>query len=474
MSDQAPETKTESKPESAPAFTTLELPAQLLTSLADAGYTEMTPVQAQSLPVILAGDDVITQAKTGSGKTAAFALGLLAKLNVKSFQVQGLVLCPTRELAEQVADEIRKLARAMGNVKVLTLCGGVPSRAQIASLEHGAHILVGTPGRILDHLTQQRLDFSQLNTLVLDEADRMLEMGFQDDLQAIVKALPAERQTLLFSATYPRAIEQLAKNVLPKATRISVASEPQHSQISQQFYALAKVPGPQAVMRLLQQHQPGSCVVFCNTKRDVQQLNDTLKVHGFSVIALHGDLEQKDRDQALIQFSNQSARVLVATDVAARGLDIDQLDLVINLNMAHDTDTHIHRIGRTGRAGAEGMALTLVAPEDDYKMRLLEDLMPAPIKLQELPDIDVMNQKPATAPNVTLQISGGKKHKLRPGDIVGALTRDNQLAVTDIGKIQLQSMWGFVAVNRKVSQKALDILNNGKIKGRKFKAWPLL
>lgn len=227
-------------------------------------------------------------------------------------------------------------------------------------------------------------------------------------------------------------------------------------------------------MRLLQQHQPGSCVVFCNTKRDVQQLNDTLKAHGFSVIALHGDLEQKDRDQALIQFSNQSARVLVATDVAARGLDIDQLDLVINLNMAHDTDTHIHRIGRTGRAGAEGMALTLVAPEDDYKMRLLEDLMPAPIKLQELPDAEVMNQKPATAPNVTLQISGGKKHKLRPGDIVGALTRDNQLTVTDIGKIQLQSMWGFVAVNRKVSQRALDILNNGKIKGRKFKAWPLV
>ncbi|MGX5913999.1 ATP-dependent RNA helicase DbpA [Aliidiomarina sp. Khilg15.8] len=450
-------------------FNTLSLPSSLLAGLSDAGYQTMTAVQADSLPPILDGQDVIAQAQTGSGKTAAFALGLLARIDAKQFAVQSLVLCPTRELAEQVAEEIRKLARALTNIKVLTLCGGVPARAQATSLQHGAHVLVGTPGRVLDHLNQERLDFSALNTLVLDEADRMLEMGFEDDLTSIVSATPAKRQTLLFSATYPRHFDQLVSRVTNSPVRIEVAAEASPLSIQQSFYALENLPPAQAVMRLLQHQQPQSCMVFCNTKREAQAVHDSLKAQQVSVLALHGDLEQKDRDQTMIQFSNQSARVLVATDVAARGLDIDDLDLVISVHMAHDLDTHTHRVGRTGRAGASGQAIALVGPGDDYKLRLLEDQLPAPISVQPLPAED-LSKPPLQAPMVTLQINGGKKQKLRPGDIVGALTRDNQVPVDAIGKIKLQSMWGFVAVQRKVADRAIKQLNSDKIKGKRFRA----
>ncbi|KFZ31911.1 DEAD/DEAH box helicase [Pseudidiomarina salinarum] len=451
-------------------FNQLKLPEELLVSLTDLNYQQMTPVQAESLPAILAGRDVIVQARTGSGKTAAFALGLLAKLNVQRFRIQGLVICPTRELAEQVAEEIRKLCRTMHNVKVLTLCGGVPVKAQIISLEHGAHILVGTPGRLLDHLEQQRLDFSELHTLVLDEADRMLEMGFQEPLAALIDATPAERQTLLFSATYPAGIERMAASLLRQPLRITVTDDSGQSATQQRFFALDGVPRDEAAMRLLQHYRPGSCLVFCNTKREAQELADSLKYNQFSVLALHGDLEQKDRDQTLVQFSNQSACVLVATDVAARGLDINGLDLVINLQPAHDTDTHIHRIGRTGRAGEAGLALTLVGPADDYKFRLIEDRLDEKVALQPLPGSELLQNRPLQAPMVTIQIQGGKKHKLRPGDIVGALTKEQQLEVTDIGKIQLQPMWSYVAITRDKAKQALSILNNGKIKGRSFRA----
>lgn len=450
-------------------FSTLALPAPLLRSLADADYKIMTPIQADSLPPILEGRDIIAQAQTGSGKTATFALGLLARIESKNFSVQSLVLCPTRELAEQVADEIRKLARTLQNIKVLTLCGGVPARAQAESLQHGAHVLVGTPGRVLDHINQQRLDLTTINTLVLDEADRMLDMGFQDELTSIVTATPDNRQTLLFSATYPRNFEQLVSRVTREPTRIEVATDTSPLSIQQQFYALGDLSGEQAVMRVLQHHQPGSCMVFCNTKREAQAVHDSLKAQQVSVLALHGDLEQKDRDQTMIQFSNQSARVLVATDVAARGLDIDDLDLVISLHMAHDLDTHTHRIGRTGRAGSSGLAITLIGAGDDYKLRLLEDKLPAPVTVHALPDAD-LSKPPMQAQMVTLQLNGGKKQKLRPGDIVGALTRDNQIPVDAIGKIKLQSMWGFVAVQRKCADRAIKQLNGDKIKGKRFRA----
>ncbi|MCH8537118.1 MAG: ATP-dependent RNA helicase DbpA [Alkalimonas sp.] len=454
-------------------FTALSLAPPLLSTLQELNYQQMTPIQQQSLPAILAGKDVIAQAQTGSGKTAAFALGMLSALKVKRFRIQGLVLCPTRELAEQVAKELRTLGRSIHNIKVLTLCGGVPSRHQTLSLEHGAHFIVGTPGRVLDHLQQQRLDLSELSMLVLDEADRMLEMGFQDDVATIAAAMPAQRQTLLFSATYPAKIEQLAASLMRDPIRVSVAANPAQNQIEQQFFSVAGSSRELAVMLLLQQFKPASCVVFCNTKRMTQQLADALQQHNFSALALHGDLEQKDRDQTLLQFANKSARILVATDVAARGLDISALDLVINAELAHDTDTHTHRIGRTGRAGAKGLAFTLVDGKDDYKLSLLQDDISDTIQLQPLPAQDLLNSPPAQAEMVTIQIQGGKKQKLRPGDIVGALTRDQQVVFEDVGKIQMHDLWAYVAVRRSVAKKALQILNHDKMKGRSFRAWQL-
>ncbi|RUO33411.1 ATP-dependent RNA helicase DbpA [Aliidiomarina soli] len=447
----------------------LHLPAALADGLSDAGYTQLTAVQAASLPVILRGSDVIVQAATGTGKTVAFALGVLNNVDINLFSPQALVLCPTRELAEQVATEIRKLAKNVANLKLLTLCGGVPARAQATSLQHGAHVLVGTPGRVLDHLSQQQLDCSKINTLVLDEADRMLDMGFQDDILKIIEATPAARQTLLFSATYPKGMDKLIGRVTREPVKLTIATEQVAADIEQRFYSLATMPATLAVMHLLQAHQPDNCIVFCNTKREVQQLNDSLRANGYSALALHGDLEQRDRDQTMVQFSNGSTRILVATDVAARGLDISELDLVLCVHMAHDTDTHTHRIGRTGRAGAKGLAITLVGPEDDYKVRLLEDTLPEPIQMRAIP-IEQGNSKPLQATMITLQINGGKKDKLRPGDIVGALTRDNALKMDDIGKIKLQANWGYIAVNRRIADRALQLINGDKIKGKRFRA----
>ena len=453
-------------------FNELKLNDALLSSLNDAKFTEMTQVQAYSLPKILRGEDVVVQAETGSGKTVAFALGLLSKLDTESFAPQALVLCPTRELAEQVAEAIRKLAKVMGNVKVLTLCGGAPSKVQAASLEHGAHVLVGTPGRVLDHLQAERLQLAQLQTLVLDEADSMLEMGFQDELAGIIDKTPSNRQTLLFSATYPQGIRQLTKQVCNDAEIIKVAATHTQISIQQRFYELGDDTPAQAVRTLLLDLRPGNCMVFCNTKVETQNIADALKSKGFSILTLHGDMEQKDRDQTMVQFANGSGRILVATDVAARGLDIAELDLVINVGMAHDIATHTHRIGRTGRAGADGLAVTLIGAKDDFKMRMLEDTLSAPIKLLELPPLNTA-VAPLTAEFVTLQLNGGKKHKLRPGDIVGALTRDKKLSVDDIGKIKVQAQWAYVAVKSTKVNHALALINNDKIKAKRFRAWAL-
>ncbi|MDN7123436.1 ATP-dependent RNA helicase DbpA [Pseudidiomarina sp. 1APP75-32.1] len=463
-------------PETTPAvrrFNELKLSDALLSSLQDAGFEQMTDVQAYSLPKILRAEDVVVQAETGSGKTVAFALGVLSKLDTSSFAPQALVLCPTRELAEQVAEAIRALAKAMGNVKVLTLCGGVPARSQAASLEHGAHILVGTPGRILDHLQQERIDFASLQSLVLDEADRMLEMGFEDELKGIVAKLPAARQTLLFSATYPQGIRQLTKQMTRDADIIKVAATQTQTTIRQRFYQQLDTPAAEAVERVLLELQPGNCMVFCTTKVETQNLADTLAARGHSAIALHGDMEQKDRDQAMVRFSNGSARILVATDVASRGLDVAELDLVISVHLAHDIATHTHRIGRTGRAGAEGLAVTVVGIKDDYRLRLLEDTLSAPIQLQPLPERK-SDAKPLVAAYVTVQLNGGKKDKLRPGDIVGALTRDQQLSMDDIGKIKVQAQWAYVAVKTNKTKHALALLNNDKIKNKRFRARTLL
>ena len=458
---------------SATDFASLALPSELLDALQSLKYQQMTPVQALSLPAMLAGDDVIAQAQTGSGKTAAFGLALLAALNLNDFSIQGMVLCPTRELADQVAEEIRRLARYLGNVKVLTLCGGVPARAQAQSLEHGAHIIVGTPGRILDHLTQQRLDLSALRTLVLDEADRMLDMGFQDELKHVIAASPSSRQTLLFSATFPAQIAAMTTALMRNPKQVVVEAEEAPLNIEQVFYQLNADSREDAVIQLLFEHQPDNAILFCNTKRDTHALYTMLTNYGFSVRALHGDLEQQERDQTLLQFNNQSVRVLVATDVAARGLDIKSLDMVINVQLAHDVETHIHRVGRTGRAGEAGLAVTLVTSQDDYKFSLLQDALNEPAQIRNFVARTLTDATPLQATMVTLHILGGKKDKLRPGDIVGALTKNDAVEFASVGKITVQARDSYVAVAQGKAKQALKQLTNDKLKGRRFRARPL-
>ncbi|WP_206483380.1 ATP-dependent RNA helicase DbpA [Thalassotalea sp. G2M2-11] len=451
-------------------FAATSLKPELLENLKTIGFEQMTSVQAASLPAILAGQDVIAQGKTGSGKTAAFGLGLLHHLQVKKFRVQSLVLCPTRELADQVAQEIRRLARTIHNIKVLTLCGGSPVGPQIASLEHGAHIIVGTPGRIEDHIRKGRLQLEHLQTLVLDEADRMLEMGFEPALTAIFSSCPQQKQVLLFSATFPTQIATMAKHIMTDPVSVKVDSRHDHASIDQRFYQVnSDMERLSAVEQLLMLEQPESTVIFCSTKVQTQEIAELLNAQGVSCQALHGDLEQRQRDQVLTCFANKSVNVLVATDVAARGLDVDGLDMVINYHLARDPEVHVHRIGRTGRAGSKGIACTLISDKEARKLIKLEQYLSQEIITKPLPTLSNAQASVPRAKMVTLQIDGGKKQKLRPGDILGALTAQKTISADQIGKINVSALATFVAVERSVANQALKLIGNGKLKGRNFK-----
>ena len=451
------------------SFARLALSPAVIANLTQLGYVEMTPIQAAALPVALAGQDLLAQAKTGSGKTAAFALAMLDKLNPRHFGIQALVLCPTRELAEQVAVETRRLARAEENIKVLTIVGGVPVRNQLASLEHGAHVIVGTPGRVLDLLEREVLDLSGLKTLVLDEADRMLDMGFVDDIKAVAGACPKSRQTLLFSATYPEGIAKLSQQFMRNPQQVKVESRHAATQIRQVWYEVRADERLHAVGRLLRHYQPASTLAFCNTRQQCRDLVDVLTSEGIQAIALHGDLEQRDRDQVLIQFSNRSCSVLVATDVAARGLDIAQLEAVVNVDVTYEPEVHIHRIGRTGRAGEEGLALNLASMDEMARVGQIELIQQAQTQWHTLAELDKGSDKPLVAPMVTLQILGGRKEKMRPGDVLGALTKDHGFAGTLIGKINVTDMSTYVAVDRAIADEALAKLNSGFVKGKRVR-----
>ncbi|MCF5860894.1 ATP-dependent RNA helicase DbpA [Aeromonas veronii] len=450
-------------------FSSLNLSPALQENLTSLGYLQMTPIQAQSLPLVLDGKDLIAKAKTGSGKTAAFGLGLLAKLNVNRLEVQALVLCPTRELADQVAQEIRRLARALPNVKLVTLCGGTPTAPQSATLSFGAHIAVGTPGRILKHLEQGTLELSGLKTLVLDEADRMLDMGFGEDINRVISYAPQQRQTLLFSATYPEGIAQMSRGVQRDPVEVSVESLHEGSAIEQKLYEVPAGQRLDALTWLLSHYQPSSCVVFCNTKRACNDVADHLAAKGFSALALNGDLEQRERDQVLVRFANGSATILVATDVAARGLDIKELGAVINYELTYDPEVHVHRIGRTGRAGQQGLALSLYQPNEAQRVNFIEEYQQAPMPLGDLDSIG-RDIKPIAPQMVTLSIDAGRKTKVRAGDILGALTGEGGIAGADVGKIQIAEQYSYVAVKRSVASAALKRLQEGKIKGRSYRA----
>ena len=453
-------------------FSGLPLSPAQLDALNGLGYTEMTPVQAQSLPAILARKDVIIQAKTGSGKTAAFAIGLLHHLNPRHFGVQAMVMCPTRELAEQVGDAIRQLASRMPNIKVVMLCGGKPFGAQRHSLEHGAHVVVGTPGRIQDHLQRHTLNLAGLTTFILDEADRMLDMGFAEVMASITATLPKARQTLLLSATFPDDIKKISRSIQrePVLIKADTVIAPDDITLEQLFFEIQKHERDTALLALFEHYQPQNAMVFCNTKKQCDDVARFLQAHDIEAAAIHGDLEQRQRDQVLLQFANDSCPVLIASDVAARGLDIPALEMVVNFELPRDADTYVHRIGRTSRAGQSGKAFSLVTPAEAPRMRVIEDHLHITGICDQLASLDRDPNYSLRGAMATVQIDAGRKQKIRPGDVLGALTGDAGLDAKAIGKIAIADNVTHVAISRAALRQAMSYLSQGKVKGRAIRA----
>ncbi|MEQ8314878.1 MAG: ATP-dependent RNA helicase DbpA [Gammaproteobacteria bacterium] len=451
------------------SFSNLSLRAELQASIEGMSYASMTAIQEQALPPLLQGQDLIAQARTGSGKTAAFAIGLLNKLDAQAYHTQTLVLCPTRELADQVATEIRRLASHIANTKVLTLCGGKPMGPQLASLRRAPHIVVGTPGRILKHLEKQTLQLEAVQTLVLDEADRMLDMGFHDDIMKIIANTPPTRQTLLFSATYPEGIQTISASVQRNPVDVRVEPKLDSPDIEQIFIKVEKKQRTDTLYKVIAHYQPQSCLVFCNTKQQCQTLAQALGERDLHVRALHGDLEQFDRDQVLAQFAGKSLSILIATDVAARGLDVKELEAVINYEISRDPEVHIHRIGRTARAGEKGLAVSLFTDHDARQLSAIEDYQGVPVNQIDAEILSVPPNFKLYPPMVTLMVNGGRKDKVRAGDLLGALTASKDIAGDQIGKISLLDKVAYVAVEQKIGKLAHSVLSEGKIKGRMFR-----
>ncbi len=451
-------------------FTSLPISRAQIANLDSLAYKKMTPVQAQSLPHVLKGKDLIAQAKTGSGKTAAFGIGLLHQINPKFFAVQALVLCPTRELADQVGKELRRLARGTPNIKLVLLCGGKPFGPQKASLGHGAHIVVGTPGRILDHLCKATLKLGGLKTLVLDEADRMLDMGFYEVMTDIIAHTPKTRQTLLFSATYPESVKRMCRSIQRNPVTVTVDSEHKPGVIEQLFYQVKKHERNDTLLALFEHYQPDNALVFCHTKKQCDEVAAFLREQRIEALAIHGDLDQRRRDQVLVRFANHSCSVLVATDVAARGLDIKSLQAVINYELPRDPEIYVHRIGRTGRAGKKGIALSIFTESEQVRVKAIEQFQKKPCICDVAESLDRHPGFTLQSPMVTIQFDAGRKNKVRPGDLFGALTGDAGLSGSRIGKIDIFDLSSYVAVERGVVRKALNYLVNGKVKGRSIRA----
>ncbi|RXK00231.1 ATP-dependent RNA helicase DbpA [Arcobacter sp. CECT 8986] len=453
-------------------FNKLNLRDGFLENLTSLNYISMTNIQEKSLPILLKNNNIIAQSKTGSGKTVSFSIPIVNKLNNKKFAIQTMVICPTRELANQVAKEIKRLCRFIDNIKVLTLCGGVPYKPQVHSLFHKAHIVVGTPGRILKHISENNIELENIDTLVLDEADKMLDMGFYDDIIKIVDALPKNRQNMLFSATYDEQIIELSKNITDEAIFVQDESVHKKEKITQVFYEVDESQKIDAVENLIHKHNAKSVLIFCNRKYKCEEIADAIFDKGFDSVVLHSDLDQNQRDETIVLFSNKSYPIMIATDVAARGLDITDIDLVINYDIAKDEKVHTHRVGRTARASSNGTAVTLYENSDmDIVLSIKEQFEDISFsKVEELEDIAKDNNlKPIYA---TLYINGGKKDKLRAGDIVGTLINKAQLHKDDIGNIDIFRFHSYVAVKKEFEKKALDCLNRNRIKQKEFKVYP--
>jgi ATP-independent RNA helicase DbpA len=360
----------------------------------------------------------------------------------------------------------------MSNIKLVVLCGGKPFGPQVGSLEHGAHIVVGTPGRIQDHLQKKTLSLDGLKVLVLDEADRMLDMGFADTMSSIIGFTPSSRQTLLFSATYPDDIRRMSGSIQRKPTMVAVDDALGHADevIEQLFFEVQKHERNITLLALFEHYRPANAVVFCNTKKQCDEVAKLLCEYDIEALAIHGNLEQRERDQVLVRFSNNSCPVLVATDVAARGLDIKSLAMVINYELPRDPEVYVHRIGRTGRAGETGLAMSIVVPSETQRIRAIEDYQKTPCACDSLASLDRDPNYSLTAPMVTVQLDAGRKQKLRPGDVLGALTGEGGLQGSQIGKISIFDQWSFVAVERDALRQAMNYLANGKVKGRSIRA----
>ncbi|RBQ31130.1 ATP-dependent RNA helicase DbpA [Arcobacter sp. FW59] len=445
-------------------FKDLKLKKEFIENLNSLGYENLTPIQELSLEKSLSGSDIIAQAKTGSGKTVAFCIPMVEKLEVKRFTIQSLILAPTRELANQIANELRKLFRHIHNVKVLTLCGGVPFKPQVASLQHNAHIIVGTTGRVLKHIKEKNLNLENINYFVLDEADKMLDMGFYDDIEQIVEVLPQNRQTLLFSATYEKNIENLASKIMKNHTFVKIENEKKEF-IKQTFYNIENRDKIEYISKIISTNNASSTIIFCNMRQTCETLADDLYDLGFDVLTLHSDLDQKQRDETIVLFSNKSYPILIASDVAARGLDIDDIDLVINYDLALNEKIHTHRIGRTARAGKGGCAVTFYTKNEDDKLDIFKSTF-SDINFEDVQNIQDNQDFKIDSDFRTIYINSGKKHKLRKADILGSLTAGIGLNKDDIGKIDVLDFCSYVAIKKEKVKFTLNELQKTKIKGK--------
>lgn len=524
-------------------FEELEISPQILRAVKDMGFEQTTAIQGQAIPVQLKGEDVIGQAQTGTGKTAAFGIPLLEKIDPKDKHLQGIILCPTRELAIQVADEIRKLSKYLHGIKVLPIYGGQDIVKQIRSLKSGTQLVIGTPGRVMDHMRRKTVKFDHIHTVVLDEADEMLNMGFCEDIETILQQVPKERQTILFSATMPKQILRIAKKYQNNATTVKVVKKELTVPNIDQFYFEVKAKNKEEILsRLLDIYAPKLSLVFCNTKKKVDELTTALQGRGYFAVGLHGDLKQSQRDRVMAAFRKGKADILVATDVAARGIDVDDVEAVFNYDLPQDDEYYVHRIGRTGRAGREGVAFSFVVGKEVYKLRdiqrycktkiyarpvpslddvtntrcdkvlrraseLIEDaeikdmiklvskrldeeeytsieLAAALLKIavgmdesqnmkEEFSDADLDSTGAEEEGMVRLFINIGKKQKVKPGDILGAVAGESKMPGKLVGCIDMFDNYTFVEVPREYAKDVLNAMRNDvKIKGKTVSVEP--
>ena len=445
-------------------FKDTTLPIDMINSLSSLGYTNMTPIQQNSIKALLENKDMIAQAKTGSGKTVAFLTSSLLKIDSSSKNPQLIIILPTRELASQVANEARNIGKYIKDLKVLTLCGGVPLTPQVKSLEKGSNIIVGTPGRLNDHISRETIDFSDIKVMVLDEADRLLDMGFHDEVVRISNMMPNDKQTILFSATFPPKIESLVKEVCKKPVRVSgdILTDD-----SIEEFAYVSGDKDKMLIDILSHYKPESSIIFCNTKVEVDRVDEMLYKLGFDSLAFHGDFSQYERDEIFIRFSNRSIPILVATDIASRGLDIDDVNLVVNYDLPDKPENYTHRIGRTGRLDAKGIAISIYQIEQKDKLNFI-----APKVIKKSFE-NRIKKVPIQTSLVTLVIAGGKQQKVRKGDILGTLCKDLNINSSHIGNINITPKVSFVAIDKDIFIKVLKNVERIKIKGKRFKVWTL-